>query len=1001
MSIDKSVRTITEIKKVADKEIRKAIKLLQTELCVPINFPKELNNNILIKKAQLILGIRTVISKGYDVINTQFFIEENVKFYSNDTPTEKQETTLFDNFNDFFFYLQGDIYNNACYFGYNFSKEEIEQYNIDITQLTRTALIDYTIDDFTLSPNKDEQNQIRKTNSADTTIKKWIEQLATCENYEQFKKVYSRMRRSTIATKYEDMLLCNYAYSNPAKNFPIIMEHINNSFSYPLEETLCFIYNPHSVLSAYNNQCYAPTTAKNHKYDLKKFITNLQSGRQHIKTKSYYDKDIGFFIHKIQTQYNYNYLTAYRCFEHFDDFASFLNNDLSNCDLLYAKVPHLDPSMYISNNDTVWPVESLNDLHYIIEKGYNRSRKHFYVNQYWVNSNNCIFKKYKHVFKYFFDFAYFLGNDLSHSNLLFCDGLSNIEDFSPFNFDNAVMRSEIKRKVNLNFITLTLPPTTEYQYALDNELQTSAELSILRQPYHWSEELKYNKIYYISDIHLLHKLHLNNCITDEDIDYTIQNLVNSIFPRASEFQSKMLLIVGDTSSDFYIFEKFVYWLNQHLTTYRTKPPVIFILGNHELWAFPNESFNDIAEKYRALLNKYNMHLLQNNLLFITDSDINEITEKELETISSTDLFSKVKTARAIMFGGLAFAGKNNEFNADKGIYLKTISRQQEIEESKKFENLYNKICKYIPDKRVIILTHTPKVDWSGNNDLQKGYIYINGHSHKNYFYDDGEYRIYSDNQIGYFSNNIASKFFYLDNDYDIFERHTDGIYEITADEYRNFYHGKNIPMTFNRPFYKLYMLKKNGYYMFIMEYDSGDLYILSGGNIKKLHLKSVEYYYNNMDKEINAIKIPFKQFTKLLTEIAEAVKSFGGTGKIHGAIVDIDYYNHIYVNPFDLTITPYWAENIINKMAYPSISALLKARCPNLYITYKKMDNNDTNKLILAKNTTTIKEVIYYPDTDIYRASREVKKMQRLHSNILTVWTDSSTKKLSDKTNNS
>lgn len=44
MSTDKSVRTITEIKKGADKEIQKAIKLLQTELCVPINFPKELND---------------------------------------------------------------------------------------------------------------------------------------------------------------------------------------------------------------------------------------------------------------------------------------------------------------------------------------------------------------------------------------------------------------------------------------------------------------------------------------------------------------------------------------------------------------------------------------------------------------------------------------------------------------------------------------------------------------------------------------------------------------------------------------------------------------------------------------------------------------------------------------------------------------------------------------------------------------------------------------------
>ena len=100
MNIDKPIRTITEIKKGADKEMRKAIKLLQTALCVPENFPKELCDNLLIKEAQLILGIRIVMCKGYDVINAQFFIEENVKFYNNDTPVEKQETTLFDNFND-------------------------------------------------------------------------------------------------------------------------------------------------------------------------------------------------------------------------------------------------------------------------------------------------------------------------------------------------------------------------------------------------------------------------------------------------------------------------------------------------------------------------------------------------------------------------------------------------------------------------------------------------------------------------------------------------------------------------------------------------------------------------------------------------------------------------------------------------------------------------------------------------------------------------------------
>ena len=558
MNIDKPIRTITEIKKGTDKEIRKAIKLLQTELCVSENFPKELSDNLLIKEAQLILGIRTVICKGYNVINAQFFVEENVKFYSSDTPVEKQETTLFDNFNDFFIYLQGDIYSNACYLGYDFSKEEIEQYNIDTTQLTRTALIDYTINDFTLSPNKDERNQIRKANSTHTTIKKWIELLAACNNYEQFKKLYSRIYRSPIAAKYLDMLLCNYAYNNSEKNFPIIMEHINSTWSYPLEEALCFIYNPQSILSAYSNRYYAPSTAKKHKYDLKKFITNLQSGRQQIKTKSYYDKNIGFYVYKIQTTFNESPITVSRCFDNFDDFAAFMNNDLSGSNLFHAKIPDLDTSKFIYDDDTVWPVGNLKELHYIAEKGYNRFYKHFYVKQYWVNSSNRIFKKYNHTFKYFFDFAYFLHNNLSQANLLFCDGLVNIKDFTPFNFDNAVMRSEIKRKANLDFTTLSLPPVTEYQYPSNNELQTSAELIAQRQPYAWTDELEYNKIYYVSDLHLLHRLHLNKCITEEDIDYTIQNLVHSIFPRVWNLQPKILLIAGDTSSDFKLFEYFVY-----------------------------------------------------------------------------------------------------------------------------------------------------------------------------------------------------------------------------------------------------------------------------------------------------------------------------------------------------------------------------------------------------------------------------------------------------------
>lgn len=42
---------------------------------------------------------------------------------------------------------------------------------------------------------------------------------------------------------------------------------------------------------------------------------------------------------------------------------------------------------------------------------------------------------------------------------------------------------------------------------------------------------------------------------------------------------------------------------------------VFVLGNHELWGFPELSIEQIVEKYRVLLQENGMYLLQN---FISD-----------------------------------------------------------------------------------------------------------------------------------------------------------------------------------------------------------------------------------------------------------------------------------------------------------------------------------------------------------------------------------------------
>ena len=83
----------------------------------------------------------------------------------------------------------------------------------------------------------------------------------------------------------------------------------------------------------------------------------------------------------------------------------------------------------------------------------------------------------------------------------------------------------------------------------------------------------------------------------------------------------------------------------------------------------------------------------------------------------------------------------------------------------------------------------------------------------------------------------------------------------------------------------------------------------------------------------------------------------------------------------------YWASDIINKIVYPSIPALLEKRCPRIFDQYVKLlEGKSGNPFALKKHTGIVSSPQKYFDTDIYRASREIKKMQKLSSNILSSW---------------
>ena len=623
------------------------------------------------------------------------------------------------------------------------------------------------------------------------------------------------------------------------------------------------------------------------------------------------------------------------------------------------------------------------------------------MTQQWCNTSGSVVKEYRHSFDYFFDFVSFLKGDLSEANLLFCDGLIFLEQWNTIDFTNAKMKSSLCEKFGLKYhiqeINGDLIKSFDYVEQNENEtaivLQTSRNLTeeAARKDlstFDMAFDNKCQRVHYISDIHLMHRIQNADCRSKEDVIYVIQKIVDTIANEAGS----LLLIDGDVASDIWIFQLFVKILSK---TLRRNTQVVFTLGNHELWSFPGLQIEQIVSKYRTILEEYGMYLLHNDLLYKEDcgllADPNTGTHlikyHDLCQMNETQIADRLRSARYVILGGLGFSGYNKEFNADNGIYRMTVDRTTEIKESKIFEDLYNRLRPILVNKNTIILTHTPKKDWCKEAGPDKNYVYVSGHTHRNFFHDDGEYRVYSDNQVGYHSENPHLKTFLIDNDYDCFSDYEDGIFEVTSEQYNDFYRGKNISMTFQRKVNVLYMLKKNGYYCFIHKSRSGSLTILNGGAMKKLEIQDIQYYYDNMDSMISTIKTPLDEFTSFQKRIAGIVKRIGGAGTIHGSIIDIDFYNHIYVNPLDLSITGYWASDIINKIVYPSIPALLEKNCPAIFGEYVKLLKDNRENPLASKQQTNVAILPQtYLDTDIYKASREIKKMQKLHLNILSSW---------------
>ena len=989
------------------KEIIRQLKKKEIRV---FDVPEEYKNNIQLVAFERKSGLRTIGKRGFDIMANSFFVEEELIHTELNGEEQTRSTFLsFDNFDSYFNFLGGDIYDNACYtFCPLFDNAVISQ-GVDLKKLmARSSFVKETIDDYSLLLSNEEQETYKEGKQVHKHCQQWSKKFNNCTSYNELVKVVENYKKSKIATIVDvSFFFFQYIFTDAKdkQRFSIIMEYMSSGAypEYKMINALCSIYNPDEVIQSFNYSLGVKSTIYKHKKKLKDYISHLKNGEIEFYSRAFFDKKTHYYCEETQGYQEdnecYPIATIYRYFETFDEFINYRNGDLTYCDLSGALECDANFSNYIIDETTKLPVYTNTEVAYSIKK-YYYNRK-FYVTQQWRNTSGSVLKEYRHPFDYFFDFVAFLKGDLSNANLLFCDGLMFLEEWNNIDFTNSKMKSSLCEKFGLRYDIqeFNRDLIKSFDCVEQNENETALVLQSSRNladeaakkelsAFEISFDYNCQRIDYISDLHLMHRIQNAGCRSLEDAIYVLQKIVNTIAHEAGS----LLLINGDVASDIEIFQLFVKLLSKAL---HRSTQVVFTLGNHELWSFPGFEIEQIVSKYRTLLEEYGMYLLHNDLFYKEDcglladpsTGIHLIQYHDLCQMNEAQISDRLRSARYVILGGLGFSGYNMEFNANNGIYRMTMDRATEIKESRIFEDLYNRVRPILANKNTIILTHTPKKDWCREADPDKNYVYVSGHTHRNFFHDDGEYRVYSDNQVGYHSENPHLKSFLLDNDYDCFSDYEDGIFEITSEQYNDFYRGKNISMTFQRKVNILYMLKKNGYYCFIHKSRSGSLTILNGGAMKKLEIQDIQYYYDNMDAMVSTIKTPIDKFTSFQKHIADMVKRIGGVGTIHGSIIDIDFYNHIYVNPFDLTITGYWASDVINKIVYPSIPALLEKNCPAIFGKYVKLfKSNSENPLALKQQTNVAKLPQIYLDTDIYKASREIKKMQKLSSNILSSW---------------
>ena len=603
------------------------------------------------------------------------------------------------------------------------------------------------------------------------------------------------------------------------------------------------------------------------------------------------------------------------------------------------------------------------------------------------------------VFTNFEDYYLYLDGNLEGANLT----EYNFEgiDISRYNLEGAFLGSSLLAQTgnyNGDFYDLTVG---KYKNELSlinvsNNETSEKSLNIHYDSFDGKLSDCNRNIFYITDIHLNHRLidKFPDQASFDEIRFFIQKQVRKMINTSFEKgENDYLLIGGDVSFCFDISKIFY----KELCKLWNPSNVVVVLGNHELWDFNRFGgktselpLEEIIKKYEVLFGELGITFLQNDLLIINGGSSSILTEKDILNTSVEKLREIAFESNLMLFGGIGFSAYNTDFNASHGIYRNAIvSLESDLFYTRKTELVYDKLSEAYYDDHLIVLSHMPPQDWS-KRDIIPNWRYVYGHTHTNYYSKTDKGAIYADNQMGYKSKSIGLKYFKNGLYYDIFKYYLDGIHSITKSQYFDFLKGNNIYCDFNRQIENITMLKRQELYLFLVEdKENNKLYLLNGGVLNRLRVVDVKYYYENMIKYSDFVKKDLKKYNEALKRIAEVVKKIGGVGFVHGCIVDIDFYNHIYLNPQDGCITAYYSGWFGDRYEYSAVENLLEEKLPKLYANYKKLLGTTKSLVTISSSDDSSNDAVHITDTSQYKPSRIIKCLQYItDNNIIRMWID-------------